>query len=137
MKTEKRKGGQKPVAREKLDQVGVETIAMWIAEGKSYRKIAEEVGCGLGRLYEWIELDAERSQACARAREQSAQTWDEKSVQCIEEAEDGFALMKAKELAVHYRWRAKAVNPKRYGDKQQVDMAVKASISIVSDFPDE
>ena len=37
-------------------------------------------------------------------------------VAVIAEAEDAFQLAKAKELAIHWRWRAKVVNPK-YRDR--------------------
>jgi transposase len=107
------------MAREKLDAIGTEAIASKIADGATYREIAGEAGVGLGTFAAWIEADAERSQACARAREISAQAFEERAQEVIEDASDPFELAKAKELAVHWRWRAKAVNPRRYGDKVQ------------------
>jgi hypothetical protein len=111
-------------AQDKLDAAGGAAIAQLIIEGQTYRQIAEKYGVGLGSLAEWIEADPERSHACARAREMAAQTFDEMAEQRIDEAADPFALAKAKELAVHFRWRAKAANPKRYGDKVQLDAKV-------------
>jgi hypothetical protein len=35
----------------------------------------------------------------------------------IASAPDRFALEKARELAHHYRWRAKAIAPRDYGDR--------------------
>jgi len=48
----------------------------------------------------------------------AAAAWDEKSELLLTNAKDNFELMKAKELAHHYRWRAKAIAPRDYGDKQ-------------------
>jgi hypothetical protein len=107
-------------AQDKLDAIGTEAIASRIADGETYREIAGSVGVGLGRLAMWIDSDPERSQACARARETSAQSFEERAQEEIEDAKDPFELAKARELAVHWRWRAKAVNPRRYGDKVAV-----------------
>lgn len=115
-------------ARSTLDSIGVKTIADWIASGKPYAHIAKEVGVSVGSLHGWIEADSERSLACACARERSAQTWDEAAEEVISSASNQFDLQKAKELAVHYRWRAKAVNPKRYGDRQQIDANVNVAL---------
>jgi hypothetical protein len=43
--------------------------------------------------------------------------WDEKAETVLVDAADPFELAKARELAQHYRWRAKAVAPREYGDK--------------------
>jgi hypothetical protein len=34
----------------------------------------------------------------------------------------------AREIAAHYRWRAKAANPKRYSDKLQLDATVETKV---------
>jgi len=47
----------------------------------------------------------------------SARFWDEKAARVIEAAPDKFELERARELAHHYRWRAKAIAPRDYGDK--------------------
>jgi len=100
-----------------LNETGIEQICEWITEGVSYRDIAKRLGISLGSFTWWIDGDKERSHACACAREVAAQTYDELALEVIEDAADPFELSKAKEMAVHYRWRAKAANPKRYGDK--------------------
>jgi uncharacterized protein (DUF2237 family) len=106
-----------------LNDVGIHQICEWITEGVSYRNIAKRLDISLGSFTWWIDGDKERSHACACAREVAAQTYDEMALEVIEEAEDQFALSKAKEMAVHYRWRAKAANPKRYGDKVQTELS--------------
>jgi hypothetical protein len=114
----KAKDGKTP--QQILNETGIEQICEWIAEGVSYRDITKKLGISLGALTWWIDGTPERSRACACAREVAAQTYDEMALEVIEGAADPFELSKAKEMAVHYRWRAKAANPKRYGEKQQV-----------------
>lgn len=117
-------------AQDKLNAASVAVIAGQIAEGKSYREIAAHYGVGLSRLWDWIDADPERARACARARETSAQTWDERAEEVLAQAGDSLEFAKARELASHYRWRAKAANPKRYGDRQSVDLTVTGDALI-------
>lgn len=104
-------------AQSKLDAAGTEAVCSMIAEGTSYRQIAAKFGVGLATLATWMEVDAERSRACARAREIASQAFDEQALEAIEGASDAFELARAREVASHLRWRAKAANPRRYGDK--------------------
>jgi hypothetical protein len=124
----RKKPGAKPVAQNKLDALGVDWVVAAISDGKTYRHIANVAGVGLGTLATWIEADPERSRACARARELSAQAFEERAEEAIADAKDMFELAKAKELAAHWRWRAKAVNPKSYGDKVDIkgELGLKA-----------
>lgn len=100
------------MGRERLDELGTEAVALKIADGATYREIAGDAHVGLGTLCAWIESDPERSQACARAREISAQAFEERAQEEIQHAKDPFELSKAKELAIHWRWRAAVTNPK-------------------------
>ena len=126
-----------PTSRDKLDAIGVEAIAEKIAAGETYRKITAEAQVSIGAFCAWIESDPERSQACARAREISGQSCDEKAEEEIANARDQFELAKAKELAVHWRWRAKAVNPRRYGDKVQTELSGSVGVTIQATPTDE
>lgn len=110
-------------AQQILDEIGIAQLCEWIIDGRSYRDMSGELGISVGALHHWLNAKDERVHACARARELAAQSFDEKAMETIESAADPFELAKARELATHYRWRAKAVNPKKYGDKQQVDVS--------------
>lgn len=106
-----------PIAQEKLDAYGIDAVCAAILHPKSMRAIAEEIGVSQGSLISWIGADPERSARVKEARSQTAQMWDDKATQGIEEASDQFELAKAKELAHHYRWRAAKIAPREYGDK--------------------
>jgi hypothetical protein len=122
-------------SQDKLNALGDEAIAERIASGETYREIAGSVGVGIGVLCAWMEADPERSRLCARARETSGQTFEEMAQEAIQDAADPFELAKAKELAVHWRWRAKAVNPRRYGDKVAVGGA--DDLPAIKGMPDD
>ena len=104
-------------SRDALDALGIDALCDMILDGKSYRDIASECKVSMGGLTRWIAKEPERLHACACAREVASQTYDEMAVEGLIEASDMFELSKAKELATHYRWRAKCANPKKYGDK--------------------
>lgn len=118
--------------QEILSELGLKAICERIIGGQSYRELARELGISVGSLTWWIDGDEERSHACACAREAAAQSFDEIALENIESASDPFELAKAREMATHLRWRAKAVNQKKYGDKQQLD--VKAEVSMLYDM---
>ena len=80
-------------------------------------KISEEIGVSIGTLISWLDDDVERSARVKEARARSAKFWDEKAEAVIAEAPCKFELERARELAHHYRWRAKAIAPREYGDK--------------------
>lgn len=123
--------GPIPTAQMLLEAAGTEAIVTLITEGATYRGISARYGVGLATLVTWIGANPERSRACACAREASAQAHEERAEEDILNASDPFELAKAKELAVHRRWRAKVVNPKQYGDK--VDVSATMDIRTVSD----
>ena len=133
-----KKFGPPAVAKSKLTAAGLATISNMIIEGKSYREIAQAFEVGLATLASWIEEDVERSRVCARAREISAQTFDEQALEVVRGATDMFALAKAKEEAIHLRWRAKAANPRRYGEKMALGGAddlppIKNAVSMTTE----
>jgi hypothetical protein len=104
-------------AREKLDAYGIDAICADILHPYPMRAIAESIGVSQGSLIAWIGAAPERSARAREARAQTAQMWDAKATEVIEEAGDQFELSRAKELAHHYRWRASKIAPREYGDK--------------------
>ena len=61
----------------------------------------------------------------------SGQAFEERAEQELRSARTPFQLAKARELAAHWRWRAKAVNPRQYGER--VDMNTTMTVREVSD----
>jgi len=106
-----------PVARTRCDEFGIGAICDMITSGVSMTAISQEIGVSIGSLITWLDGDAERSARVREARSKSAKVWDERAEEVIRLAPDKFELEKARELAHHYRWRAKAIAPRDYGDK--------------------
>lgn len=99
-----------------------EKIIERIASGETLTAIAKDLGRSRAWISEWLHAEPERSVRAREARAKAAAAWDDKAESVIAEAADPFELAKAKELAHHYRWRAKAVAPKEYGDKTQTEI---------------
>ena len=109
-------------AADKLDAKGIESVCLELASGGSLSQIARDLKISVGSVINWIEADAERSARARESRVQSAKFWDEQAETEIRLAADPFELNKARELAQHFRWRAKAVAPRDYGDKTTTDL---------------
>jgi hypothetical protein len=97
--------------------MSIEYVVDSIASGVSMTQLAREADVSIGTFLAWLEDDADRSARVRTARVRSAKIWDEKAAQVIENAPSKFELERARELAHHYRWRAKAIAPRDYGDK--------------------
>jgi hypothetical protein len=115
-------------AKSALDAVGIDQVCTWILEGRPMYAIAAEIGVSDGAFYKWFEADSERSARVKEARVKAGTSYVDKAERVIAEALEPFGLAKAKELAHHYRWKAKAVNPAQWGDKQQVDLNAKIDL---------
>lgn len=115
--TTAKRSGPPAVAQAKLEAVGVVAICEYITGGESLTDIAKKLEVGIATLLDWLERDPERAAHAREARTRSARLWDEKAERVISDAADPFQLTKARELAHHYRWRAKAIAPRDYGEK--------------------
>lgn len=105
-----------------LSAVGIDAICQMILDGVMITQIAEKLGVGKATLLSWIAADTDRSARAREARSLSAVLYEEKAQRGIEEACDMFELSKAKEMAHHFRWKAAKINPRDYGEKQQIEL---------------
>ncbi len=120
-----KKGERKAV----LDALGIDKIVEMILDDKSYAMISAELGFpNVRTLTEWLDADANRL-ACAReARVKSARRCDELALEALEGISDDAPagmIARQREIASHYRWRAKSRNPREFGDSIRVDAEVK------------
>lgn len=119
----------KGAATAKLEAFGVDALCEGIGEGHSLTFLARDIGVSIGLLLAWIEADPERSARVRETRATMGKVWDEKAEDAIKQADDEFKLKKAKELAHHYRWRAKAIAPREYGDRMQLEHDVTGNLA--------
>jgi len=115
-------------SKAKFAGVSEDEIIHRIEDGEALASIAASVGRARSKLTEWLQADDGRRERSARARASAAGAWDEKAEQTIATAKTRLALAKARELAQHYRWRASKINPKQYGERQQVEHSGRLGI---------
>jgi hypothetical protein len=116
-----------PTPRDRIEAMGEVGILNLIAQGESMRNIARLLDSPVSTLHAWLAETPERSQAHARSREAAAESYDDMALESLERA-DRENISVAREIAAHYRWRAKAANPKRYSDKLQLDATVETKV---------
>lgn len=102
-----------------------EKIMSLIMEGNSYQTIAKEMGVHPVTMMRWFDATEDRAQLVARARQASAYTFVEQAEQGIREAKTILELARARDLAQHLRWKAKAFNPRQFGEKAQLEVTVQ------------
>lgn len=110
-------------ANELLDSIGIDAICDMIEDDKSYKDIAEKIGVNKATFIIWIHADSNRSARAKSSRELAGRFNDDAALQVLKDlAPDSTSaeIARARELAQHYRWRAKARNPREYGDKQTI-----------------
>ena len=98
----------------------IDDIVEYLLEGYSFRQIAEKLKVKLTTLHDFTQR-SEHSARVREALEYSAQTFDDKAEEVLLTAEGTKEeIMRARELAQHYRWKASKRNPRRFGDKMDV-----------------
>lgn len=111
--------GRMPTQQERLTLMDEEEVMDAVRSGVALRAIAASAGVTITAVREWLHSPC-RSARYVRARQDAAQAYDELAEQAIIEAPaTPIGIARARELAAHYRWRAKVVNPATYGDKVQ------------------
>lgn len=121
---------------EAMDAFGVDAVCEAIMDRMSLTAIAERAGTSLTTLLRWLDQDLERSARVREARSCMGKVWDERAESVIEQAQDEFALKKARELAHHYRWRSSKVAAREYGDKIDLNHAGSIDANIRVTFED-
>lgn len=114
----------------KTGLLDIDKICADICETKSMREIAAANNIDMATLLEWIEGDPHRVARTREARRRTALLWEERAEAVLAQAGDNFELQKARELAHHYRWRAKMIAPKEYGDKVTQELTGKDGAPI-------
>jgi hypothetical protein len=117
-----------------------EIIAM-LVEGMSYREIVAKIGGDLHSLHDFLSKPENRAKY-RTAMEFSARTFDDKAEEVVKNARGTKEeLMRAKELAHHYRWRSSKRNVKEYGDKVDLttagDKITPTTLTVTIIKPDE
>jgi len=102
----------------------IDKICDALAEGQSLIKICSTEGMpSRSTVLKWMREDAEFSASIARAREEQADYYLDKQIEYVEGATiEDYQLRKFQ--ADNLKWVASKLKPKKYGDKQTVDVDV-------------
>ena len=95
-----------------------------IANGRSLRSICAEAGMPpMKTIYRWLEANEEFRHQYARARDKQADYFAEEIIEIADSAEaESAAVSKAKLQIDARKWAASKIAPKKYGDKQEIDV---------------
>lgn len=125
-------------AAAKIEAVGIRPICEMILDDMSYAEISAKIGVSKATLVEWIGSDPDRSARARDARVQSARRCDELALEALNAIDDDAPagqIARQREIASHYRWRAKTRNPASYGDALKVDG--KMTVEMTQDQVDK
>jgi hypothetical protein len=106
-----------------------ERICREIAEGKSLKAICEQDGVpSRETVYQWLSDDSAFSDKYVRAREDQADYYADEIIDIADAAKDANLAR----LQIDARkWKASKLQPKKYGDK--VDLNLSGSVSNLTD----
>lgn len=95
-----------------------------IANGRSLRSICAEDGVPpMKTIYRWLEANEEFRHQYARARDKQADYFAEEIIEIADSAEaESAAVSKAKLQIDARKWAASKIAPKKYGNKQEIDV---------------
>lgn len=101
-----------------------EKICEKIANGRSLRSICAEDGMPTtSTVCKWLNENKEFSEQYARARDKQADYFAEEIIEIADSAEaESAAVAKAKLQIDARKWAASKIAPKKYGDKQEIDV---------------
>lgn len=101
-----------------------EKICEKIANGRSLRSICAEDGMPTtSTVCKWLIENKEFSEQYTRARDKQADYFAEEIIEIADSAEaESAAVAKAKLQIDARKWAASKIAPKKYGDKQELDV---------------
>lgn len=107
--------------RNTIKRFDIDIVCNRLVEGVKWQYIADEFKMPVSTLHNFISNNTEFSARVKLAKETSSESYADKAEQVLLQAEGTKEeLMRARELAQHYRWMAGKRNPKKYGDRVDV-----------------
>lgn len=104
----------------KLDKKLDEILDLF-AEGDPFRVVAKKMNVSTRTLNKFLSLP-ENINEYRSVMQESSDSYASMAEETLLNAKgDKFELQRARDLAHHYRWMASKRNPKKYGDKLDID----------------
>jgi len=137
--TGKKKTGPNPVSTEgawalfKARESAMDELSEVIVSGNSIADFSRSMGVAYNTVLNWINDDAGRVANYARAREARADlifdALDDVSEQAVT-AETAIEVAGLRLKADNIKWKLAKMAPKKYGERQQVDLNAAVEVSI-------
>jgi hypothetical protein len=91
------------------------------SNGDPFREVARKMGVSTRTLHIFLNKDGNKD-AYHAIMQESSDSYASKAEEVLMSAPaDKYELQRARDLAHHYRWMAAKRNPKKYGDKIDID----------------
>lgn len=116
---------KRPIGRPSVfSQELIDKICELIANGMSLRAVCSQEGMPSAvTVCKWLSENQEFSKQYARAREEQAVSFADEIISIADSVEpDSAAVAKAKLQIDSRKWLAAKMAPKKYGDKQEIDV---------------
>jgi hypothetical protein len=126
-------------ATSRIEQIGIDQIADWIADGKGLRWIAEQIGTSAMSLSRWLSADVIRSARVSEAQIVGADMFEHQAIEHLQMAEQAIraepqissAIVALARERAQAAWRQASVrDPRRYSDKRTSDVNVNITHDV-------
>lgn len=102
-----------------LDDLGIEAVCDMLRDGANFQRVGKRAGVSKKTVWRWVHESAVREKDVKRALEEAAEAFDQEAEHVLRTMKD---VSRARELANHLRWRARARNPRVYSEKHQIGL---------------
>jgi hypothetical protein len=108
-------------------------ICRQVADGDTLTTVCKRLKITREVVRQWREQHPDFANSFSIAREQAADSIAEEARELLEKAKpkDMVEIALLRERVQHLRWTAKALNPRRYGERTQID-APNVGVSLVA-----
>jgi transcriptional regulator with XRE-family HTH domain len=138
-------GGSTPPVRamtqaEKLDALGIDTVASRIEAGETQAELARSIGVDVGTLNRWLHSDPQRSARAREAMTVSAEAMQDRGLDALLSAPpDNAEIARARALEQHWARRAAIRNPRHSqklaigGDADAPPIRTESTVTITAE----
>lgn len=91
------------------------------ADGEPYREVAKKMGVSTRTLHKFLSIPENNIEYQSVLQESSDSYASKAEEALLNSPSDKIEIQRARELAQHYRWMASKRNPRKYGDKLDID----------------
>lgn len=112
-----------------IERLGIDALEDLLHEGMSVAEVARQLKIPSRTLWDWIDRDPVRAERVRATLQRSAHAYAQMAADVLRSApNEPAAIAKARELAQHYRWMARVLHPRVFGDRTTHEHEHKLSV---------